>query len=317
MKRFPGNKIGKKKIFHIFCLTRFANPQELLHVYFTKRQNDKTTKRQNVRSVKSKKRSFTLLEIVFTIVIIGILLAIFLPAMSSIKLAAQKVKDASNLQTIAAAWREAVINRGWILDGIGENGGIKASAFVHKLAGRYKSSLSDIILNDPYAYISPNDQYASKILKTAICYMSFGSIDSTAAFNDVTNPIINNSWMFSYCFALDLPSNVPLDTTPLAFTRGLQIDGKWNEKYGLYGSKGGYVVYADGHAVWFDGGRSAKFLKWDKTGYTSDIRKAFPSGVWITCGDYGTYINDTPFFFTSDDQPDHTIILFDKGTGDD
>ncbi|MDR2371648.1 MAG: type II secretion system GspH family protein [Puniceicoccales bacterium] len=277
-------------------------------------QNDKTTKRQNVRNVKNK--SFTLLEIVFTITIIGILLAICLPAMSAIKLNAQKLKDQSNLQTISAAWREAAINRGWIFDGIGDNGRIKASAFVYQLAGRYRSSLSDIILNDPYVYISPNDRYASKILKTAICYMSSKTVDRTAAFSDVTNLIINNSWMFSYCFALNLPSNVPLDTTPLAFTRGLQIDGKWDEKCGLYGSKGGYVVFCDGHTVWFDGSRPAKFLKWDKTGYTSDIRKAFPGGIWITCGDYGTYIKDVPFLFSSDGQPDHTIILFDKGTGD-
>jgi uncharacterized membrane protein len=61
-------------------------------------------------ATKSKNKSFTLLEIVFTIVIIGILRAIFLPAMSSIKLAVQKVKDQSNLKTIAAAWKEYTID---------------------------------------------------------------------------------------------------------------------------------------------------------------------------------------------------------------
>jgi hypothetical protein len=52
---------------------------------------------------------------------------------------------------------------------------------------------------------------------------------------------------------------------------------------GLYGSKGGYVVYCDGHIVWFDGSRPAKFLKWDKTGYTSDIRYAVPTNAEISC----------------------------------
>ncbi|MDR2372409.1 MAG: type II secretion system GspH family protein [Puniceicoccales bacterium] len=42
------------------------------------------------------KKSFTLLEVVFTITIIGILLAICLPVMSAIKLSAQKLKDQSN-----------------------------------------------------------------------------------------------------------------------------------------------------------------------------------------------------------------------------
>jgi hypothetical protein len=57
------------------------------------------------------------LEIVFTITIIGILLAICLPVMSSIKLSVQKVKDVFNLQKIAAAWRECTINRGWVIFG--------------------------------------------------------------------------------------------------------------------------------------------------------------------------------------------------------
>ncbi|MDR0740913.1 MAG: hypothetical protein LBF34_04365 [Puniceicoccales bacterium] len=118
------------------------------------------------------------------------------------------------------------------------------------MAGRYRTSSSDIILNDPYVYISPADRYASKIKQTAICYISSGTVENTGAFKELTNPIINNSWMFSYCFALDLPSNVPLDTTPFAFTRGLQIDGKWDEKYGLYGSEGGLCgLRADGHTV--------------------------------------------------------------------
>jgi prepilin-type N-terminal cleavage/methylation domain-containing protein len=55
------------------------------------------------KGVKSKNQAFTLLETVFAITIIGVLLAIFLPAMSAIKLSAQKLKDQSNLQTIAKA----------------------------------------------------------------------------------------------------------------------------------------------------------------------------------------------------------------------
>jgi prepilin-type processing-associated H-X9-DG protein len=82
---------------------------------------------------------------------------------------------------------------------------------------------------------------------------------------------------------LNLPSHVPLNTTPLGFTRGLNKNGKWDEPSGLYGSKGGYVVYADGHVTWFEGDKPAKFLKWDQSGYTSDIRQTVPSSTWITC----------------------------------
>jgi prepilin-type processing-associated H-X9-DG protein len=99
----------------------------------------------------------------------------------------------------------------------------------------------------------------------------------------VTNDIMDNWPLLSYCLMCTLPGNVPLDTTPLGFTRGLNKNGLWDAKVGLYGSKGGYVVYCDGHVAWFDGSKAAKFIKWDKSGYTSDIRQAVPTGVIISC----------------------------------
>jgi prepilin-type N-terminal cleavage/methylation domain-containing protein len=100
-------------------------------------QSDKATKRQSVKSIESKSRAFTLLETVFTITIIGILLAIFLPVMSAIKLSAQKLKDASNLQKVAAAWRECAINRSWVIDGKeDDHKTLKITVFIQQMAGR-------------------------------------------------------------------------------------------------------------------------------------------------------------------------------------
>jgi Tfp pilus assembly major pilin PilA len=274
-------------------LTRFANSQELQYVYFTKRQSDKATKRQSDKatkrqSVKSKNKSFTLLEIVFTIVIIGILLAIFLPVMSSIKLAAQKVKDASNLRTVAAAWRECVINRGWNLDGAGvDNNPHSINTFAAQLAGYGKTNVSDMVLNDASVYISLGDKYASRVDQASVCRFNTNKqmIEwmDPFPFSHVTNFILSGKRFFSYCFVLNLPGYAPIDATPLGFTRGLNKNGLWDEKSGLYGSKGGYVVFCDGHTIWFDGSKPAKFLKWDGMGYTSDIRYAVPSSAWITC----------------------------------
>jgi hypothetical protein len=52
LKQFPENEIRKNKNILFFRLTRFANSQELLHVYFTKRQSDKATKRQSDKATK-------------------------------------------------------------------------------------------------------------------------------------------------------------------------------------------------------------------------------------------------------------------------
>ncbi|MDR0740443.1 MAG: type II secretion system GspH family protein [Puniceicoccales bacterium] len=275
-------------------------------------QSDKATKRQ---SVKSKNKSFTLVEIVFTIVIIGILLAIFLPVMSSIKLSAQKLKDASNLKAIAAAWREAVINRGRIIDGKDDNR-YWVTVFAEQLAGRGKGNLSDIILNNSHVYISPGDKYASQIYNEAIAYFNGNAIACTGAFAGTSNFMavsVTCAERISYCFILNLPGSVPLATTPLGFTRGLRADGKWDEKAGLYGSKGGYVIYCDGHTVWFDGSKSAKFLHWNGQEYTSDIRQAVPSSTFITCGNPGTKTD-----YKSDGKSaDQLVILYHAGIGGD
>ncbi|MDR1590579.1 MAG: prepilin-type N-terminal cleavage/methylation domain-containing protein [Puniceicoccales bacterium] len=262
--------------------------------------------------VKSKSESFTLVEIVFTIAIIGILLAILLPAMSAIKLSAQKVKDQSNLQKIAEAWRECVINRGWVIDGKEPGGEQRISVFADQLGGRGKTSASDIVLNDPYVYVSPGDKYASKIVRESVSQFVDGEVTWTGLCSGegiVTNFMIYDGYILSYCLVMNLPAYAPLNTTPFGFTRGLREDGKWDEKAGLYGSKGGYVVFCDGHISWFDGSKPAKFLKWNGQGYTNDIREAVPNSAFITCGNDGVETD-----YRSDGQ---LVILYHDGTGGD
>jgi prepilin-type N-terminal cleavage/methylation domain-containing protein len=250
--------------------------------------------------------AFTLIEVVFAITIIAILLSILLPAMSSIKLSAQKVKDVSHLQKIAEAWRECAINRGFNM-AVPNNA---MTTFVERLAGIDRTSASDMVLNDANLYISPGDKYASKLRHEVVTRFDGNMVSYTDAFIPALNFMHSgpyNGQRISYCLIANLPSTAPLDTTPFGFTRGLRIDGKWDEKAGLYGSKGGYVVYCDGHVVWFDGSRPAKFLKWDKSGYTSDIRYAVPNAAWITCGNEGTKTD-----YTSDGQ---LVLLYHAGTG--
>jgi prepilin-type processing-associated H-X9-DG protein len=241
---------------------------------------------QNDKNVKSKSRSFTLLETVFTITIIGILLAIFLPVMSAIKLSAQKLKDASNLKTIAAAWKTYTVdnNFGTIIP-------YNGFTLIHYLSGGSYNNQgwqgqNKCILNDPYVYVSPGDKYASKVQKEVI---SSPAGDWNAYFesyvrvkNDITTSTI--AVPLSYCLISGLSAFVPLNTTPFGFTRGLKANGKWHSKYGLYGDKGGYVVFCDGHVTWFDGSRPAKFLKWDQSGYSTDIRDAIPNSAFISSG---------------------------------
>jgi Mg2+/citrate symporter len=80
----------------------------------TNQRINESTKRKNVKS--KRKKTYTRVVVVFTISIIGILLTLLMPAMSAIRLGAQKVQDVSHLKKVAEAWRECVINRGWEME---------------------------------------------------------------------------------------------------------------------------------------------------------------------------------------------------------
>jgi type II secretory pathway pseudopilin PulG len=243
-------------------------------------------------SSKKNKKSFTLLETIFAITIIGILLAIFLPTMSAIKLSAQKVKDQSNLKKIAEAWKTYTVDYGLKI----KTGG---ASFMEAVAGGYwhdTYNTEHVLLNDPYVYVSPNDKYASKVVKEPVMHKgadgtSIYSESYTRQKNDLT--ATNNGIVISYCTITGLEGNIPLNTTPIAFTRGLQENGTWNATAGLYGDKGGYVVYGDGHVTWFDGSKPAKFLKWDGSDYTSDMRQALPTGTRIENGGAPSNMNQS------------------------
>lgn len=240
-----------------------------------------------------KNLGFTLVEIIFVITIITILLSLLLPAMSSVRESARKVKDVSNLGRIAGAWKEYTITRGYgkmplsselygtqfamLLSGCGPNFGQGVGA------GR----VGGCILNDANVYVSQDDKYASKVKMENIGRL----IDDGAWYwlqpwQGTNNALSSgsSSEIWSYCVVWGLDPFLPLDTTPVAFSRGLKDNGLWDETYGLYGAKGGYVAYADGHVSWIDGDKPVQFLKTDESGYTNNILEALPADVYITCG---------------------------------
>jgi prepilin-type processing-associated H-X9-DG protein len=210
--------------------------------------------------------------------------------MSTIRQGAQKLRDASNLKKIAEAWKTYTVDNNFgtipVSPRGGEPGGAELMRFLSggSVEDGWKGQ-DHCILNDPYVYLSPGDKYASKMVKEALSSPEGREADaSLVAWLPVTNELSSNGMLYSYCTIAGISASVPLDTTPIAFTRGLKANGTWHSKYGLYGSKGGYVVYCDGHVAWFDGSKPAKFVKWDKSGYTTDIRQALPNDTFISSG---------------------------------
>jgi prepilin-type processing-associated H-X9-DG protein len=142
-----------------------------------------------------------------------------------------------------------------------------------------------LILNDASIYISWGDKYASSIKSPVISkWTADGKWYWAQPLNPVTNGLGTNAEIVSYCVILGVEPNDHPETTPIAFSRGLKEDGTWDEAYGLYGSKGGYIAFCDGHVKWFDGDKPVKLLKYDQSGYTSNILETQPPNVQFSCG---------------------------------
>ncbi|MDR1591173.1 MAG: type II secretion system GspH family protein [Puniceicoccales bacterium] len=216
------------------------------------------------------RKGFTLIELLIAIVIIGILMSLLIPAVSKVLENARRAKGANCLKQIAMAYsqycNDDVNGRNICL----ENKDGLEWALVLAKAG---------YLNDPNMYTFSGDSGASKVTKKSIVT---ADLTDNQAWND-TDPE-----EFSVYLIDNVPIDAPLSTTPIAFTRGYpETDStglaKW-PKTGVYGDKGGYIAFLDGHVEWFeDLGRNddGKLMVWGGTGTTNRIEEAIPNTATI------------------------------------
>lgn len=241
--------------------------------------------------------SFTLVEVIFVVSIVGILMSIFLPSFSNTKENAHRIKDVANMKKYAEAWTEYTVNRQYGALG-GQIGGVNityATGAAELLAGGVGIGVHTgfhaerSILNNPNTYISSGDSLASSVKRDVISIdLQNGGTGFMEPWTYVYQPDLQSGEgvLFSYSILMGAVGNVDSpETLPVAFSRGLMSNGLWNDKYGLYGNKGGYVMFADGHFTWFKGDKAAKFLKWDRSGYSSNILDAIPQTAKFHCGD--------------------------------
>jgi hypothetical protein len=192
---------------------------------------------------------------------------------------ARRMKDSEKLKRIADVWKTFCNQFGSLAPNW-------PFYFVHALSWGNPNGWKgqdNVLLNDSYAYVSEEDKFAASVVKAAISGSSGDCRKCPGSYRPVQNEI-SIAIPLSYCIIMRLPRGLPLDTTLLAFTRGLKTDGRWHSEYGLYGKAGGLVVFCDGHVKWFDGSAPACFLRWDRSGYSADIREAVPSTAFITGG---------------------------------
>lgn len=195
---------------------------------------------------------FTLIELLTVIAIIGILAAIIIPTVGKVRETAQRTVDANNLRELGkAATIYATDNR----DSLPNPELPAGNSRVITGGSRYLQWFGQIAkyadLNDPSLFISKSDD----------------AVDlSTATLSTVIDPENKSSLQSNFAALPALSFNVvgglkmgDPSTTPVAYTRGLQADGKWKAstgdatKAGVYGDAGGHVVFMGGNVEYYSG----------------------------------------------------------------
>ncbi len=189
---------------------------------------------------KNRFAGFTLIELLTVIAIIGILAALLFPTIGKMREKAQRVADANSLREIVRAARlYAADNNDRLPDpaALVRAGSLTGATGAHLWAGALAQRG---LISDPALYFAKNDPQFDGVLPVAIVEPGNRNVVDAAFAARVL------SYEFVGGLRLSDPPN-----TPVAYSRGLRVDGTWDPTNGTYRDEGGYIAFLDGHVQYY------------------------------------------------------------------
>lgn len=220
---------------------------------------------------KSPRSGFTLIELLTVIAIIGILAAILIPAVGAVRIKAAQATSANNLKQIFIAHSNFQINgsrtRALKDGGWSTNNPNQANnpADFAKALGWY-ADLNEAALY----YISSSEDVATLDIIPKVIFQGTGNDRSVDPdFSGAEDEI-------SYNMARISPNTS--SSTPLAWTKGLQGDGTWDDdpENSPWADDGGHILFAAGNVEFFEQIQDGELREPDGKP-TQNIRDCFTS----------------------------------------
>lgn len=192
----------------------------------------------------SQQAAFTLIELLTVIAIIGILAAIVIPTVGTVREKAERAVDSNKLREILKA---ATIYAGDNQD---------------RLPDPQPQSIPNTVLNAPQlAWKWPGILAKNKVLEDP----TFWFCKNDPAFN-ATNPVqfiiqpsaqrntLHLSFTNGRSPSWEFVGGVKMSdsaTTPVVYTRGLQSNGTWSATSGVYKDTGGFIAFLGGNVAFY------------------------------------------------------------------
>ncbi|MDR1906907.1 MAG: prepilin-type N-terminal cleavage/methylation domain-containing protein [Puniceicoccales bacterium] len=167
---------------------------------------------------------FTLIELIIVVSIIALLMTIIIPASQKVFINSRKVKARSYMKQIAEAYCRYYQDNGYI-----------PTATSSVLLAQEFAKEGE--LNNANLFVFPGDSKAAGVLRENI-------------YPDVDGSAWETGKQLSVSLIGGITKEVNQSTTPVAFSRGLQEDGKWKAD-GVWGSDGGFIGFLDGQVRWY------------------------------------------------------------------
>jgi prepilin-type N-terminal cleavage/methylation domain-containing protein len=218
---------------------------------------------------------FTLIELLTVIAIIGILAAIVIPTMGTVREKAQRAVDGNSIREILKA---ATVYAGDNQDRLPDPQQItNATLQASQPAWRWPGILAkNNILTDPTFWFAKNDPAFNG---TYPKFIINPTPQRNQMFSDFTGSGRSPSWEMVGGVKMSDPA-----TTPVLYTRGLTANGVWNTTSGVYKDSGGFIGFLGGNVAFFPDVQTASgrspFLSNNPTSTSQnkpqDVRQAIP-----------------------------------------